>query len=314
MNQSLNAALGFSCRSGYDRSLIGEPSNIIYCRVNFFGSEQTKISLTIDKCNEQIETIYLTVEPIEGVLDVGKLITSIESSLCQHIFIGHVLDTNDEDSIWRNWARKWSGSISYIPYNIIAERLSSGINTAKYLYRPWVTAICAGSLSGQPLLLDSLIKEFGFLVRVAEQVRKSRALIYSESESLLIPHLPKENMAGEAIELYGLNDLSNIHSVLNLLLKEGIYNITLLCDIHLLANYVKEGGGDEIMYHLSPQKSKMSNTDTFYINENNVQLDLSCWTTQSSTLVGECSRIVYINSPKNCSIDRIIKPLQSRLN
>ncbi|NTS75302.1 hypothetical protein HR060_00365 [Catenovulum sp. SM1970] len=312
MNQSLSAALSYSERSGYGWSLISSMSDVLDCSGTMAGVEQNKISQQVAKYSEQIESIYLTIEPVEGLLDVNELINSIGSSACKRIFISHSTQVSDDTStVFRRWANDWSGCVFYLPYNLIAGDLASGVNTAQHYNRPWVSAICAGNLSGQKLPLDSLTNEFGFTAHIAEQVSHSRAIIYTVSESSLLACLPKDNKVGETIPTYGLNSASDIHSILTYLLKEGRYNVVLLCDLHSLASYVELGKIDEIIYHFSTQKGVNLHDSRYHDNQS--VLDISDWATVSSTLVGECSRVVYLNRAKYTEVKNHTL-LQSRLN
>lgn len=293
INLALSRAKNLSKRAGISWVLLDAHEQILKCDAVIAGLEKSKLIRTIREYQYSLDHLFISMEPVTGAFDVADLIAAINASQCNHITIGYRHSDDLADKSWRAWENSWLGEVDYLSVNIVAEHLGYGITNIRKYQRPWVIAVSAANFTGLSLPLQNFTNEFGFSHYVNSLVQQNRALLYCQSQKDFLVSLPDANGMEEPLELFEIFDQKNIQSIFHYCAKEERCSVIVLCDMPLLGYLINENIVDEIVHHISNINDTTSADDHHKVGEmTQTFFNLNDWTLLSSSVVGNCSRVV----------------------
>lgn len=293
INLALSRAQNLSKRAGISWALLDTQEEILKCDAVIAGLDKSKLIRTIREYQHTLDHLFISMEPVTGAFDVADLISVINASQCNHITIGFRHSDDLADKSWRAWENNWLGVIDYLSVNTIAEHLGYGITNIRKYQRPWVIAVSAANFTGLSLPLQNFINEFGFLHYLNGLVQQNRALLYCHSQKDFLTSLPDSNSMEEPLEIFEIFDQNNIQSIFQYCAKEERCSAIVLCDMPLLGYLINKSMVDEIVHHISNMDGATIADDHNKAGEiTQTFFNLNDWTLLSSSVVGNCSRVV----------------------
>lgn len=291
-NLVLTKAQRISKRTGIGWALLNQKNEMLCCDATMAGIERNRLRRAICQHRHTADSLIISMEPTSIAFDLQELSSSIEKSSCTKILLCARLENALADRNWRQWEHNWAGELSFFQTSHTACRLSMGVSTLRKYRRPWVTAISAANFTGMSISLDSLNQEFGFNHYLNDLIGQSRAVLFSSFQENIVRTLATENFMHETTELYQINKLNHVESILQSCAQDNRCSVIVLCDMPLLAHLIKHRLVDEIIHHLSNKTNAFHFNTEEYIDMTHALESLQEWPILSTNTLGNCCRMV----------------------
>lgn len=306
VNLALQSAHNKAPRAAVGWAVLDSDENILSHGSVMAGIETQRAAMSVARFNSKIDHFVLTCEPSPGFFVSEKLRENLENSTCRAITIAHKLDPQLLDTEWLRWKQNSDLSVQCLQGSQLAKRLVSGLESVRTKYRPWVSVVSSAYMNNKPAPLTIFSEEFGFTSFVGCLVSQSRAHLVQHAQAAIVECLPEDNTMDELVDIFEVNTLDEVRSILRYCVQENRFSVLLSCDADFLAQLVTEDLVDEIYHHISIKaQCEASNIQSPpYIN-------LNQWSLINTHTVGDAVRLQL---QKKNDIPELFGELGNRLN
>jgi hypothetical protein len=290
LSLTLNASRSLAPRAAIGWCLLDTEDQVIACDATMAGVASTKLIHCLRQHADQCQQLLLTLEPVQGIVNGGELIKTLENSSCQKISIAHRIEPKYLDADWLRWKENWSGELHYLTQSYIAAQLAAGIESVKRHRRPWVIAVCAADWFGRSLSLQDQCDGFAMKEQLNHYASQSRAVLFTPEQQEFVSNLPDANSINEPIIPFEIYDFPAIESLLNYWASEYICNCVVYTNTHTLGYLLQQELVDEVIYYLADAgNSRLIDT---YSLPATPAMNFAGWQTTSCSKAGDGCRLV----------------------
>ena len=283
-----------SRQSGIAWTLLDANDNVLCCDGTIAGFHPKKLAFSVNKHRTVIDQLFISLEPIEGVIDIEELVNKIEGSTLTSFTVYSRVPERLQSNRWKDWSKQWEGTVTYVNKTFQQNDPSVTVVKAHTTEYPWITSVSAADITGCSLSIAHIRKEGEYQSYVSDLVRESRAVLYTKSLEELVSTLPEENNMEEFIEYYPIDELDSFEPLIRHCRKENTHNAIAICDMATLSHLVDNSLVDEVVHHVTVSKPQEANEEDR--DQLKSVLNLHDWNLLTSTIAGNSSRIVLRKS------------------